>query len=54
MGGTHEFQEVAEQDADSMASRRKATRQPRYSRVAVRSCIVEEPAHAEINMHETG
>ena len=36
-----------------MKRERKATRRPRYTRVAVRSCVVEEPAHAEKNnMHE--
>jgi len=35
-----------DQDADSLPRWRKATRQPRYSRVAVRSCVVWEPAHA--------
>src|SRR6266851_4397626 len=36
-----------DQDADFIPSRRKATRQPRQSRVDCRSCVVREPAHAE-------
>ena len=47
MGGLLSFEKPVDQDADSMVSRRKAIRQPRYSRVVVRSCVVEEPAHAE-------
>ena len=41
------FVKWVDQDADSMSSRRKAKRQLRYSRVAVRSCVVEEPGHAD-------
>ena len=47
VGGAIGLRKVAVQDADSLVSRRKATRQPRYSQVAVRSCVVEEPSHAE-------
>jgi hypothetical protein len=34
-----------DQDADCMVSSGKAIRQLRYTRVAVRSCVVEEPGH---------
>ncbi|HEY3618279.1 MAG TPA: hypothetical protein VGK96_15815, partial [Candidatus Sulfotelmatobacter sp.] len=40
VGGVIELRKIADQDADSMVSRRKAIRQLRYSRVAVRSCVV--------------
>ena len=35
-----------------MVMRRKAIRQSRYSRAAVRSCVVEEPGTLRNNMHE--
>ena len=40
VGGVIELRKIADQDADSLVSRRKAIRQLRYSRVAVRSCVV--------------
>ena len=40
MGGVIELRKTADQDADSLTSRRKATRQLRQTRVAVRSCVV--------------
>ena len=41
VGGVIELRKVAVQDADSMTSRRKAIRQSRYTRVVVRSCVVD-------------
>src|SRR5664279_694198 len=41
------FEKSEDQDADSLANRRKAIRQLRYARVAVRSCVVGEPGHAD-------
>jgi len=41
------FVKWVDQDADCMVSSRKAIRQPRYTRVVVRSCVVEEPGHAD-------
>src|ERR1700761_967945 len=53
VGGVIELREVAVQDADSLSSRRKAIRQPRYTRVAVRSCVVVRArARQGNNMHE--
>ena len=40
VGGVIELRKIADQDADSLVSRRKATRQSRYPRVTVRSCVV--------------
>jgi hypothetical protein len=40
MGGVIELRKVAFQDADSMVCRRKATRQPRYPRVAKGDVII--------------
>ena len=40
MGGVIELRKIADQDADSLVSRRKAIRQSRYTRAAVRSCVV--------------
>ena len=40
MGGVIELRKIADQDADSLVSRRKAKRQSRYLRVIVRSCVV--------------
>ena len=45
--GLLSFEKWLNQDADSMVMRRKAIRQSRYTRAAVRSCVVEEPGHAE-------
>jgi hypothetical protein len=42
--GLLSFEKWLDQDADSMVMRRKAIGQ---SRAAVRSCVVEEPGHAE-------
>jgi hypothetical protein len=41
------FVKWVDQDADCMVSSRKAIRRLRYTRVAVRSCVVEEPGHAD-------
>ena len=40
MGGVIELRKIADQDADSLVSWRKAKRQLRYSQVTVRSCVV--------------
>jgi hypothetical protein len=40
VGGVIELRKIADQDADSLVSRRKAKRQSRYPRVTVRSCVV--------------
>ena len=40
VGGVIELRKIADQDADSLVSRRKAKRQLRYPRVTVRSCVV--------------
>ena len=39
-GGLLSFEKPKDQDADSVPVGRKATRQPRQSRVVVRSCVV--------------
>src|ERR1700730_17560472 len=38
--GLSSFEKAEDQDADSLPSWRKAIRQPRYTRVVVRSCVV--------------
>ena len=40
MGGVIELRKVADQNADSLVSRRKAKRKLRYPGVTVRSCVV--------------
>ena len=40
VGVVIELRKIADQDADSLVSRRKAKRQSRYLRVTVRSCVV--------------
>lgn len=53
VGGLIELRKIADQDADSLVSRRKTKRQSRYLRVTVRSCvIVESPRTLRNNMHE--